>query len=184
MTDEEILKLFSERNEDAISAVSVKYKGYCCSIALNILGSREDAEECFNDTLLKAWDMIPPNMPEMLSTFLGKITRNLAIDKHRQSLAEKRGNGEAAVAIDEMSEIISDGSAVETQAERKELLREINRFLGKLTERKRNIFMCRYWYYDSARDIAEKFGLSENNVSVILNRIRKQLREYLKKRGY
>lgn len=184
MDDSEIVRLFSERNEDAIVAVSDKYKSYCFSIALNILGSREDAEECVNDTLLKAWDMIPPHKPKTLSTFLGRITRNIAIDRHRQSLAEKRGGGEAAVAFDELAEIISGGTNIESETERRELLSEINSFLGSLPEQKRKIFMSRYWYYDSIRDIATQFGLSESNVSVILNRTRHKLREYLKRKGY
>ena len=181
-----MVRLFTERNEDAIAAVSekYKYKSYCVSIALNILGSREDAEECVNDTLLKAWDMIPPHKPETLSTFLGRITRNIAIDRHRQTLAEKRGGGEAAVAFDELAEIISGGTDVENETERKELLNEINSFLGKLPEHKRNIFMRRYWYYDSVRDIAAESGMSENNVSVILNRTRHKLRKYLKRKGF
>lgn len=184
MDDSEIVRLFWERDEGALAEVSMKYKGYCFSIAMNILGSKEDAEECVNDTLLKLWDMIPPHKPETLSTFLGRITRNIAIDRHRQTLAEKRGGGEAAIAFDELSEIISGSLDVESETERKELLREINSFLEKLPERKRNIFMCRYWYYDSIRDIASEFGLSESNVSVILNRTRHKLREYLSKKGY
>lgn len=184
MEDNEIVRLFLERNEDALSAASVKYKNYCFAIALNILGSREDAEECFNDTLLKAWDLIPPHKPKVLSTFLGKITRNIAIDRHRQTLAEKRGGGEAAMAFDELAEIISGNLDVESEMERGELLREINDFLGRLPAQKRNIFMCRYWYYDSIRNIATAFGLSESNVSVILNRTRHKLRDHLKRKGY
>lgn len=187
MDDSEIVRLFSERSEDAIAAAQTKYKNYCYKIALNILGSHEDAEECVNDALLGAWDLIPPHKPKMLSTFLGKITRNLAINRYRQGLAEKRGSGDAGAAFDELSEIISDrssGSDVEGEAERQELLREINAFLKKLPERKRNIFVCRYWYCESVREIAEEFSESESNVSVILNRTRQKLREYLLKRGY
>ena len=182
--DSEIVRLFSERNEDAIAAVSDKYKSYCFAIAMNILSSREDAEECVNDTLQKAWEMIPPHKPETLSTFLGRITRNIAIDRHRQSLAEKRGGGEAAVAFDELAEIISGGTDIENETERKELLSEINSFLGKLPKLKREIFMCRYWYYDSIHDIASQYGLSESNVSVILNRTRQKLKEHLTGKGY
>lgn len=184
MDDSEIVRLFSERSEDAIAAAQTKYNNYCYKIALNILGSHEDAEECVNDALLGAWDLIPPHKPKTLSTFLGKITRNLAINRYRQGLAEKRGSGDAGAAFDELSEIISSGSDVESEAERNELLREINAFLKKLPERKRNIFVCRYWYCESIREIADEFSLSESNVSVILNRTRQKLREYLRKRGY
>ena len=182
--DSEIVRLFTERSEEAIAAAMAKYKGYCTKIAYNILYSREDAEECVNDAFLKVWDMIPPNKPEMLSTFIGKITRNLAINRYRQTLAEKRGGGEAAVAFEELSAVISDNTDIADEAERRELLGEINRFLGKLPEKKRNIFVCRYWYCDSIRDIAEQFQVSESNASVILNRTRQKLREYLKKRGF
>lgn len=184
MDDSEIVKLFTERSEAAIAAALEKYKGYCLKIALNILGSREEAEECVNDALLKAWDMIPPHEPQMLSTFLGKITRNIAINRYRQGLAEKRGSGETALAFDEMSELISGSSNVESEAERRELLDEINAFLKRLPERNRNIFICRYWYCDSVSEISREFAVSESNVSVILNRTRKKLREYLQKRGF
>ena len=182
--DSEIVRLFTERSEEAIAAAMAKYKGYCTKIAYNILYSHEDAEECVNDAFLKVWDMIPPNRPEMLSTFIGKITRNLAINRYRQTLAEKRGGGEAAVAFEELSAVISDNISIENEAERHELLCEINKFLGRLPEKKRNIFVCRYWYCDSIRDIAEQFRVSESNASVILNRTRQKLREYLKKRGF
>ena len=184
MDDSEIVRLFSERSEQAIAEAMAKYKGYCTRIAYNILYSHEDAEECVNDAFLKVWELIPPNKPEMLSTFIGKLTRNLAINRYRQTLAEKRGSGEAAVAFEELSAVISDNTNIANEAERRELLGEINRFLGRLPEKKRNIFVCRYWYCDSIRDIAAEFSVSESNVSVILNRTRRKLREYLQKRGY
>ena len=184
MDDSEIVRLFTERSEQAIAETMAKYKGYCTKIAYNILYSHEDAEECVNDAFMKVWDMIPPNKPEMLSTFIGKITRNLAINRYRQTLAEKRGRGETAVAFEELSAVISDSRDVANDAERRELLGEINKFLGKLPEKKRNIFVCRYWYCDSVRDIAAEFSISESNVSVILNRTRQKLREYLQKRGF
>lgn len=182
--DSEIVRLFSERSEDAIAAAQEKYKNYCYKIALNILRSHEDAEECVNDAFLGAWDLIPPNKPEMLSTFLGKLTRNLAINRYRRGLADKRGNGDSAAAFDELSEIISGETDIEGETEKKELLREINAFLKKLPGHKRNVFVCRYWYCESIREIADEFSLSESNVSVILNRTRQKLREYLRKRGY
>lgn len=184
MDDSEIVKLFLERDEKALYEVSAKYRRYCFSIAQNIAGSEEDAEECVNDTLMRVWDMIPPHKPEKLSTFLGKIVRNIAIDRQRMALSDKRGGGEADMAFDELAEILPDGGDLEGDAERRELLSEINAFLGKLSETKRNIFMCRYWYCDSIGKIAREYGMSENNVSVTLNRTRKKLKEYLKKRGY
>ena len=184
MEDSEIVRLFTERSEEAIAAAMVKYKGYCTKIAYNILYSHEDAEECVNDAFMRVWELIPPNRPEMLSTFIGKLTRNLAINRYRQTLAEKRGSGEATVAFEELSEVISDNTNVANETERRELLGEINRFLGRLPEKKRNIFVCRYWFCDSIRDISAEFSVSESNVSVILNRTRQKLREHLQKRGF
>lgn len=184
MEDIEIVKLFTERNEAAIAAAMEKYKSYCMRIALNILHSHEDAEECVNDAFLKAWELIPPHEPQTLSTFLGKITRNLAISRYRQAFAEKRGGGETSLAFEELSEIVSGDADVQGEAERQELLGEINTFLRKLPEQKRNIFICRYWFCESVREVAERFSLSESNVSVILNRVRQKLREHLRKRGF
>jgi len=184
MEDIEIIKLFTERTETAISAAMNKYKSYCMKIALNILHSHEDAEECVNDAFLKAWELIPPHEPQILSTFLGKITRNLAISRYRQTFAEKRGGGDTTAAFEELSEIVSGECDVQGEAERKELLGEINVFLRKLPERQRNIFICRYWFCESVREVAERFSVSEGNVSVILNRVRQKLREHLRKRGF
>lgn len=184
LEDFEIVKLFTERNESAIAAAMERYKSYCMRIALNILHSHEDAEECVNDAFLKAWELIPPHKPQTLSTFLGKITRNLAINRYRQAFAEKRGSGETAVAFEELSEIVSGDADVQGEAERKELLGEINAFLRKLPERQRNVFICRYWFCESVREVAERFSISEGNVSVILNRVRQKLREHLRKRGF
>lgn len=184
MQDAEIVRLFTERSEDAISASIGKYRGYCMKIALNILGAPEEAEECINRVFLKAWDMIPPHEPNNLSTFLGKITRTTAINMRRDSNAQKRGGGETELLYDELSEIVSGSSNVERDAENRELIAEINAFLKKLSDMKRGIFICRYWYCDSVRDIAAEFMTTENNVSVILNRTRKKLREHLRKRGF
>ncbi len=184
MEDNEIVRLFTERSEEAVAAAMGKYKTYCMRIAVNILHSREDAEECVNDAFLKAWEMIPPHNPERLSAFLGKITRNLAINRHRDSLAEKRGSGDTTLAFEELSAVISDSTDIENEAERRELLEEISAFLKRLPERKRNIFISRYWYCESIRVIAERYSVSESNVSVILNRTRQKLREYLLKRGF
>lgn len=184
MEDSEIVRLILERDEQGLTEAITKYKSYCAKIALNILYSQEEAEECVNDAFLKLWELIPPNKPEMLSTFIGKLTRNLAINRYRQTLTQKRGSGETAIAFDELSAVISDNTDIANEAERRELLDEINKFLRKLPEKKRNIFICRYWYCDSVQDIAARFSVSESNVSVILNRTRQKLREYLQKRGF
>lgn len=183
MESNEIIKLFFSRNEKAISAVSEKYTAYCTKIAMNILDSREDSEECVNDAFLKAWELIPPNHPQQLSAFLGKLTRNLAINRYRMQCAEKRRGSKTALILDELSEVIPSDSAIETEPEYKELINEINVFLKKLPLLKRNIFIRRYWYCDSVKEIALINGLTQSNVSVILNRIRKKLKKHLEKKG-
>lgn len=184
MRDTEIVQLYLERSERAISASLEKYRAYCRKIAVNILGSQEDAEDCLNDVFMKAWELIPPNEPENLSTFLGKLTRNTAKNMRRDSRAQKRGGGETDLVFEELSEIISGNSDVERAAENRELIAEINSFLKKLPAKKRNIFICRYWYCDSVEQIAVDFLTTENNINTILCRVRKDLREHLRKRGF
>ena len=184
MSDIEIVRLLFDRDEEGIKAAVRKYKSYCMKIAENITGSREDAEECVNDAFLKAWELIPPNRPEMLSTFLGKLTRNVAINRRKMNTAEKRGRGEAALVLEELSETVKGNEDVEREFDRQELSREINAFLETLPEHKRNIFISRYWYCDSVKNIAAEWGMSRTSVSVMLHRLREKLREYLRKRGY
>lgn len=184
MNDREIVELFLKRDESAVKAVSDKYMSYCAKIAANILGSYDEAEECVNDALMKAWESIPPHEPETIATYLGKLTRNVAINRRRGTLAGKRGRGEAALVLEELSELIPSGADVEREYGAKELAGEINAFLYTLPEEQRNIFICRYWYCDGIPDIAAEFAVSKNKVYVTLNRVRKSLREYLRKRGY
>lgn len=184
MNDKEIVQLFLERDEAAIKAANEKYRSYCMKIAESITNSPEDAEECVNDALMRAWESMPPNSPEMLSTYLGKLTRNIAINRLKRQMTEKRGRGEAALAFEELSEMIKGRENVEQEFDRRELSREINVFLEKLPEHKRNIFICRYWYCESVKTIAAEWGLSETSVSVTLHRLREKLRIHLRKRGY
>ncbi|MBR1832388.1 MAG: sigma-70 family RNA polymerase sigma factor, partial [Ruminiclostridium sp.] len=153
------------------------------SISRNILGNNEDAQECVNDTYLKAWNTIPPHRPAMLSTFLGKITRNLSFDRYKASRRDKRGGSQTALVLDELGEIIADKRS-DDEFDRKELLESINAFLSSLPPDKRKMFVCRYWYAYSIPEIAKRFGMTENNVSVSLNRTRQKLRNYLKERGF
>lgn len=184
MEDSKIIQLFFDRNELAISATSEKYGKYCSSIANNILGNTEDAEECVNDTYLKTWQSIPPHKPNVLSVFLGKITRNLAINKMKYNKADKRGNGQATAVLDEIAELVSGDDNVIGEIERKELINAINEFLKTLPSEKKKIFICRYWYFDSVSDIAKQFNMTENNVSVTLNRTRTKLHNYLTERNF
>lgn len=184
MKDKDIIQLYLDRNPKALSATAKKYGNYCTSIAKNILGNQEDAEECVNDTYLNTWNSIPPNHPTNLSSFLGKITRNLAFNKYKHNHVKKRGNGETSVVLDELAECISGSDNVEQELDRQELIQTINSFLDTLSPQKRSLFICRYWYSDSISSIAKRFGMTVGNVSTTLNRLRKKLKEYLSERGF
>ncbi len=183
MDDSGIINLFNERSEKALSEVQDKYYRYCMSIAMNILGDREEAEDCVNEAFHTAWQLIPPSAPYSLATFLGRLTKNSAVNILKMRLAQKRGGGEAELAFEELIDCAAQGS-VEEQLDRRELETLINQFLGSLTKSNRKMFMLRYWYCYSVREIALRLGTSENAVSVTLSRTRKKLKELLKKRGY
>lgn len=184
MEDVKIVQLYWDRNESAITETASKYGSYCTSIAQNILGNHEDALECVNDTYLNAWNSIPPHRPNMLSTFLGKITRNLSFNKYKHDHTQKRGNGQVSIVLDELSECVSGKEDVQAEIEYHELVKTIDEFLDSLSPQKRRIFVCRYWYNDSIIEIAKQFHMKENAVSMILRRIRAKLQKYLVERGY
>ena len=180
MEDLEIIELYWRHSERAIAESDAKYGAYCKKIAENILGNPEDAAECVNDTWFRAWNAIPPERPESLKMFLAKIVRNLAVDKARKNAAQKRGGGELNLVLDELYDIASDYS-VEKIAEQHEIMALINKFLGRLSERKRLVFVLRYWHCCSAAEISQAVGISEANVYNVLKRVRKKLLEYLEK---
>ena len=184
MEDERIIELYIARDERAIDETADKYGGLCMSISQNILGVREDAQECVNDTYLKAWNSVPPHIPRVLAAFLGRIVRNLSINRYEKNTAAKRGGGEAAVILDELSEIVSGSESVEDEVSAKQMIRDINAFIGTLGEQARYIFIRRYWYCDSIAAIAKAVGKRENAVTVSLSRLRDRLKKYLTERGY
>lgn len=184
MDDEKIVQLYWNRDEQAIPATSEKYGAYCASIARNILGNPEDVEECVNDTYMSAWNAMPPHRPGVLSAFLGKLARNLSLNRYKYNSADRRGGGEIPAVLDEMAELVSDPGGVEQEMDRRELVEEINAFLGKLSKDQRGIFVCRYWYFDPVYQIAARYGMTENRVSVTLNRLRGKLRSHLLERGF
>ena len=184
MDDARIVRLYWDRNEQAIPATADKYGNYCTAIATNILSNREDAEECVNDTYMNAWNSMPPHRPRILSAFLGKIVRNLSIKRYQYNTADKRGDGQLPVVLDEISDLVSGTDDVEDAFHGKELIKAIDTFLAALPAEKRGIFIRRYWYFDSIYDIAIRFGMTENNVSVTLNRLRLKLRNDLLERGF
>ncbi len=183
MQDPEMIALYFQRDESAIAATAAAYGSYCHTIAYNILQSKEDAEECVNDTWLAAWRSIPPNRPERLATYLGKLCRNLAINRYHQANARKRGMGQASLALSELDECIPAQSNVEQAYDEKLLIEAINRFLRAQPARKRNIFIRRYWYLFSIREIAAHYGMSESKVTSLLFRMRSALKSQLAKEG-
>lgn len=183
MEDSQIVALYWQRNEQAISATSAKYGRYCYTIAYNILFSREDADESVNDTYMTAWERIPPHQPSVLSTFLGKITRRISLNKWRDKTRIKRGGGEMPLALDELSECICSDCDVERAVEQKELSSAIRRFLGTLPETERDVFVCRYWFLASVQEISEKFSFSESKTKSMLFRTREKLGKYLQGEG-
>lgn len=184
MEDEEIISLFFERNESALSEASKKYGGYCTTIARNILKNEQETEECINDLLMKVWEKIPPEKPRILAAFLAKLTRNIAIDRYRKNRSERRIGDEVDVVLEELGDCVSDSTDVQGTAEKRALLEAINRFLEFQPKRNRIVFVSRYCCCESVRSISGRLGMSENSVSVCLNRTRKKLREYLEKEGY
>lgn len=180
MEDSNIIQLFWERDEAAVSAVSKKYGRYCAAVARNMIGNEQLAEECVNDTLMGLWEAIPPNRPEHLLAFAIKITRNNAMNKVKEIRAQKRGGNELDLVLDELHDIASDYS-VEKIAEQHEVMALVNKFLGRLSERKRTVFVLRYWHCCSVSEISQAVGISEANVYNVLKRVRKKLIEYLEK---
>ena len=183
MEDARIVALYWARSEAAIDATSEKYGNYCYSIAYNILANAEDADESVNDTYLAAWNSIPPQRPSVLSSFLGKITRRISIDKWRARSAEKRGGGEIILALDELSDCIPAIKNVEQEVEAAELGKALDRFVMALPLMERRVFIRRYWYLDPIASICQRFGFSQSKVKVMLHRTRNSLRNYLEKEG-
>lgn len=180
MEDTEIIDLFWKRDEAAIKELSSKYFGYCYKIAWNLLENREDTEECLNDTWLAAWKYIPPHRPAVLSAFVGKITRGLAIDSFRKKCAAKRMDLHMKDVCSEMDEL-NFSYTVDEQIAEKELVKIIEKFLWKLSKADRDIFIRRYWYFDSVKEIAIRHGVTESCIKTNLYRNRKKLYHMLKR---
>ena len=183
MNDSQIVAMFFDRDQRAIGETDAKYGNYCRCIVRNILQNKEDAEEAVSDTYLALWNTIPPHKPAVLRTFLGKIARRTALKQWEKLHTQKRGGGEVALALEELSEYLSDGTTPETAMETAELTQILNEFLRKLPKEERQIFVCRYWYLDPIADIANRFGYTQSKVKSILARTRMKLRATLSKEG-
>ena len=183
MEDSEIIALYWKREERAILETQNKYESYCYSISYRILKNKEDAKECVNDTYWNAWNSIPPKKPNCLSVFLGKITRNLSIDTYRKQHAKKRGAGEIEYIISELEDSVISDNAIDKELEQRFLVDCINRYLAQLPTIKRNIFVGRYWYFYSIKEMSQGYNISENKIRMMLYRMRKELKLHLEKEG-
>lgn len=182
MDDSKIIDLYWQRDERAISETDGKYGTFCYSLAYRILEQHQDAEECVSDTWLRAWNAMPPQRPNRLQQFLARITRNLAFDRWRAHRAGKRCA--LTVALDELESCLPAPDGVEEPLRQKELSEALSRFLNALPARERGIFLRRYFYVESTKEIAERCGLKESHVLTLLSRTRKKLREQLRKEGF
>lgn len=183
MEDRSIIDLFFRRDRKAITEMSEKYGRRLFRIASNILADGRDAEECVNDTYLKAWNSIPPNDPENLLCYAAKIVRNLSLNLHKKNNTAGRGGGSAEEAFDELAECLPDNEGVEDALDEKELAKIINAFLDGLPKKTRVIFVRKYWRLDSIRTIASDLKISEGNVKNTLFRTRQRLKELLTREG-
>ena len=183
MDDNRIIDLYWARSEEAIQESDRKYGPYCRTIAWNILQDREDSEECVNDTWLQAWNAMPPQRPSLLRAFLGKITRNLALDKYRFYGAQKRGSGETKLALEELKDCVPHPASTEHIADDLALTEALNRFLAGLKPETRKVFLRRYWYSSPIQDIAIDYGFSVSKVKTTLHRTREKLRKHLEEEG-
>lgn len=180
MEDNTIIDLYFKRSERAIAESRNKYGSYCSVIANNILHSDQDTEECVNDTWFKAWNVIPPQKPPKLSAFLGKLTRNLAIDRYRRSFSLKRGGGEVALCLEELAECVGKDEGIIDSIAVKEVL---DKFLENSTPKARELFILRYWYMYSVEEAAKKCGMNKGTAKMSLYRSRETLREMLEEAG-
>ena len=182
MDDQKIIDLYWERNEDAIRETSSKYGKLCFSVAHNILASREDSEECVNDTYLGVWNALPPHRPLRFPVFISKITRNLALKKFSYASAAKR-NPDAVCSLEELGDCVSGQDSVETELENRRIEQAISTFLNQQSEEQRAVFISRYWFFEPIDNICHQTGFSPSKVKSMLSRLRKKLRTYLESEG-
>ncbi len=184
MDDKTIVDLYWQRSQRAVEETQRKYGAYCRTIARNILGLEEDAEECVNDTYLAAWNAMPNHRPDRLSAFLGKLTRRISVDRWRKGSARKRGGGETQLALEELGEVASDRAEAEKILIRREAVAALNRFLDGLPQTERQVFLQRYFYLDPVAEVAKHFGFTEAKTASMLRRTRLKLKEQMEKEGY
>lgn len=184
MDDGSIVQLYWDRDEAAIAQTQKKYGQYLMKIAVNILSDREDSQEGVNDTYLAAWESIPPQRPNVLSTYLGKLTRRICIDLFRKKTSQKRGGGEYALSLEELEDCVGSPESPEKTLEAKLLAQTIADYLQTQSREVRNVFISRYYYMDPVKDIAGYCRISESKVKILLYRARQGLRAHLEKEGF
>lgn len=182
MQDEIIIELFWKRDESALRETECKYKSYLSKVAYNILADIEDARETVNEALLRAWNSIPPQKPSALRIYLGKLTRELAIDVYRTKHRKKRIASELTVSLEELGDIAASDS--ESDLDLKLLGETIERYLKTVSEEARTAFVQRYYFADTVREIAARQNASESKIKSLLFRTRAGLKDYLIKEGY
>lgn len=184
MKDEEIVSLYWQRSQCAITETQKKYHAYLTKIAYNILFDMEDCRESVNDTYLGAWNSMPPHKPKCLSAYLAKLTRRISIDSYRRRTREKRGGSEYALSLNELEDCIPDGNRTTEEADLHILARHINTYLRTLPPQQRNVFIGRYFYADSLQEVAAYYRMSIPKTKSMLHRTRQGLKTYLTKEGY
>ncbi|MDE7281705.1 MAG: RNA polymerase sigma factor [Ruminiclostridium sp.] len=184
MDEKDIITLYKISDENAIRQTEKKYSAYLTKIALNILGNREDSEECVNNTYFKAWNTIPPNIPAALKNYLGKITRELSIDRLRKQTSRKRSGSEYDLSLEELAECAGSDDSTLQSADFSALVELIEKFLKGCGDNERDMFICRYYFCDSLKEIAEYFGVNVSKVKNTLFRTRAGLKKYLESEGY
>lgn len=183
MKDNDIIELFWKRSENAITETSIKYGKYCFKIAQNILDNEKDSEECVNDAYLKVWNHIPPQRPNNFAAYLGRTTRNTALDKYKNTNRKKRGQGQTEEVLEELTGCIPSNNNTEYIADNIVLAEVLNKFLSTLPTNTRKVFMQRYWYMSSVKEISKELGYSESKVKMLLLRTRNELKLLLEKEG-
>ena len=184
MQDEEIIALYFRRDEAAIAHTRDKYGRYLDRIAYNILYDRQDSEESVSETYLKAWNAMPPHRPAQLGLFLGKITRQVSIDLWRKKSSRKRSASQYALSLSELEECVSGGDVTLQAAQLHALTEAIARWLRGQSRKTRDVFLCRYYFLDSVRQVAQSCAMTEANVKTTLFRARQSLRAYLEQEGF
>lgn len=183
MDDRQIIDLYWARSQQAIEESERKYGAYCRTVAGNILNRAEDAEECVNDTWLRAWNAMPPQRPTVLQAFFGKLTRNLSLDRWRRDRAQKRGGSQVELALEELEDCLAARDRVDEQLEAQTTAELVAAFVRKLPKQDRLLFVRRYWYLDNVQTLAKTFGMGQSQVKSRLHRIRQRLKTELEQEG-